>query len=169
MTADRGITEQAAMLRALELAALGVRGANPLVGAVVLDRSGAVIGEGTHHGAGTPHAEPAALADARRRGRDAAGGTMVVTLEPCSHSGRTGPCCEAVHAAGIRRVVYAAADTNAEAAGGAAWLMCHGVECSGGTLAAAAGHLNSRWTRSIAETRPFITLKTAGSLDGRVA
>lgn len=168
-TAEREPFEQRAMLRALELAASGVRGANPLVGAVVLDPSGVVIGEGAHHGAGTPHAEPAALSDARSRGNDVAGGTMVVTLEPCSHHGRTGPCSEAVYAAGIRRVVYSAADTNAEAAGGAAWLAARGVDCSGGAMSAVAGDLNSRWALSIAEGRPFVTLKTAGTLDGRVA
>ncbi|WP_049822435.1 bifunctional diaminohydroxyphosphoribosylaminopyrimidine deaminase/5-amino-6-(5-phosphoribosylamino)uracil reductase RibD [Arthrobacter sp. H41] len=167
--AERELAEHGAMLRALDLAGSGVRGANPLVGAVVLDRFRTVIGEGAHNGAGTPHAEPAALADARSRGNDVDGGTMVVTLEPCSHTGRTGPCCEAVYAAGIRRVVYAATDTNTEAAGGAAWLRSRAVECSGGVLAAAAGDLNSRWARSIAEGRPFVTLKTAGTLDGRVA
>ncbi|MBG6218410.1 diaminohydroxyphosphoribosylaminopyrimidine deaminase/5-amino-6-(5-phosphoribosylamino)uracil reductase [Arthrobacter sp. CAN_A6] len=168
-SSEREISEHGAMLRALELAASGVRGANPLVGAVVLDRSGSVIGEGAHNGAGTPHAEPVALTDARSRGHDVDGGTIVVTLEPCSHTGRTGPCCEAVSAAGIRRVVYAATDTNAEAAGGAAWLRSRGVECVGGKLAETAAGLNSRWVRSMAEGRPFVTLKTAGTLDGRVA
>jgi diaminohydroxyphosphoribosylaminopyrimidine deaminase/5-amino-6-(5-phosphoribosylamino)uracil reductase len=95
------------MDRALGLAAQGVRGANPLVGAVVLSPEGWVLGTGYHRGAGTAHAEVAALADARARGADPAGATMVVTLEPCNHQGRTGPCSAAILAAGIHRVVYA--------------------------------------------------------------
>jgi len=158
-----------AMDRALGLAAQGVRGANPLVGAVVLSPDGWVLGTGYHRGAGTAHAEVAALADARARGADPAGATMVVTLEPCNHQGRTGPCSAAILAAGIRRVVYAAPDRTAQAAGGAAWLTRHGVECSGGLRSAESELLNERWMRAAAEARPFVTLKTASSLDGRVA
>ncbi|WP_246199815.1 bifunctional diaminohydroxyphosphoribosylaminopyrimidine deaminase/5-amino-6-(5-phosphoribosylamino)uracil reductase RibD [Arthrobacter zhaoguopingii] len=161
--------EVRAMDRALELAAQGVRGANPLVGAVVLSPEGQVLGSGYHRGAGTPHAEVAALADARSRGADPAGGTMVVTLEPCNHQGRTGPCSAAIHEAGIRRVVFAAPDRTAQAAGGARWLQDHGIECDGGLRQAQSEHLNGRWLRATAESRPFVTLKTASSLDGRVA
>ncbi len=157
------------MLHALDLAGRGVRGANPLVGAVLLSADGTVLGEGHHRGAGTPHAEPAALADARRRGTDPRGATMVVTLEPCNHTGRTGPCSEALVEAGVARVVYAADDVNGAAAGGARRLREAGVDCVGGLEAARAGHLNRRWTASVVAGRPFVTLKSAQSLDGRVA
>ncbi|PPB50083.1 bifunctional diaminohydroxyphosphoribosylaminopyrimidine deaminase/5-amino-6-(5-phosphoribosylamino)uracil reductase RibD [Arthrobacter pityocampae] len=161
--------ERAAMLHALDLAGRGVRGANPLVGAVLLAADGAVLGEGHHRGAGTPHAEPSALADARRRGNDARGGTMVVTLEPCNHTGRTGPCVDALIDAGVKRVVYAADDVNGAAAGGARRLREAGVDCVGGLEAARSQHLNQRWTASVLARRPFVTLKSAQSLDGRVA
>ena len=125
--------EQAAMLRALALAASpGVPlGPNPRVGCVLLDDAGEVVAEGHHRGAGTPHAEADALA---RAGAAARGTTAVVTLEPCNHTGRTGPCAEALVAAGVRRVVFAQPDTNPVAAGGAAHLRAHGVEVEGGLL-----------------------------------
>jgi diaminohydroxyphosphoribosylaminopyrimidine deaminase/5-amino-6-(5-phosphoribosylamino)uracil reductase len=167
-TAGPNPAEALAMERALELAAQGVRGANPLVGAVVLSAEGQVLGSGYHRGAGTPHAEVAALADARSRGADPTGGTMVVTLEPCNHQGRTGPCSAAIAGAGIRRVVYAAPDRTAQAAGGARWLSGRGIETDGGHRQAESEHLNERWLRATAESRPFVTLKTASSLDGRV-
>ncbi|WP_043445095.1 bifunctional diaminohydroxyphosphoribosylaminopyrimidine deaminase/5-amino-6-(5-phosphoribosylamino)uracil reductase RibD [Arthrobacter sp. L77] len=161
--------EAAAMLRALDLAGRGVRGANPLVGAVLLSGDGTVLGEGHHRGAGTAHAEPSALADARRRGNDPRGATMVVTLEPCNHTGRTGPCSEALLDAGVARVVYAADDVDGAAAGGARRLREAGVDCVGGLEAARSHHLNRRWTASVLARRPFVTLKSAQSLDGRVA
>ncbi len=161
--------EAAAMLRALDLAARGVRGANPLVGAVLLAPDGVLLGEGHHRGAGTPHAEPAALADARDRGNDARGATMVVTLEPCNHTGRTGPCSAALIEAGVARVVYAADDVNGAAAGGAQRLRAAGIDCVGGLEAGRALALNERWTASLTARRPFVTLKSAQSLDGRVA
>ncbi|MHA7283837.1 bifunctional diaminohydroxyphosphoribosylaminopyrimidine deaminase/5-amino-6-(5-phosphoribosylamino)uracil reductase RibD [Arthrobacter sp. TMS2-4] len=161
--------EATAMLRGLDLAGRGVRGANPLVGAVLLAADGTVLGEGHHRGAGTPHAEPAALADARRRGNDSRGATMVVTLEPCNHTGRTGPCSEALIEAGVARVVYAADDVNGAAAGGARRLRTAGVDCVGGLEAVRSRHLNQRWTASVLARRPFVTLKSAQSLDGRVA
>lgn len=157
------------MVHALELAGRGVRGANPLVGAVVLSAAGETLGEGFHRGAGTPHAEPAALADARARGHDLRGAVMVVTLEPCNHEGRTGPCSEAIIAAGIGRVVFAARDTNATASGGAHRLREAGVVCVAGVEAERSAQLNERWVRSVLEARPFVTLKSAQSLDGRVA
>ncbi|OUM42609.1 bifunctional diaminohydroxyphosphoribosylaminopyrimidine deaminase/5-amino-6-(5-phosphoribosylamino)uracil reductase RibD [Arthrobacter sedimenti] len=161
--------ESEAMLRALRLAGQGVRGANPLVGAVVLGPDGAVLGEGYHRGAGTPHAEPAALADARSRGNDPRGATVVVTLEPCNHTGRTGPCSEALIEAGVARVVHAADDVNGAAAGGAHRLRSAGIDCVGGLEATRSRDLNERWTAALAGARPFVTLKSAQSLDGRVA
>lgn len=168
-TAPVAAAEAEAMLRALELAGRGVRGANPLVGAVLLAPDGTVLGEGYHRGAGTPHAEPSALADARERGNDARGATMVVTLEPCNHTGRTGPCSEALITAGVTRVVFAAADADGDAAGGAARLRAAGTECIGGIEEDASRRLNERWVASVASRRPFVTLKSAQSLDGRVA
>ncbi len=165
-----GSVEAAAMSQALQAARRGTRGANPLVGAVIVDPSGTTLGTGFHRGAGTEHAEIAALADASSRGLGTvAGSTMVVTLEPCNHRGRTGPCSVAVRAAGIRKVVYAAPDLTPSAAGGAHWLRSHGVECVGGFMAAQSQQLNERWLRAQAEERPFVTLKIAQSLDGRVA
>ena len=163
------LTEVEGMALALELAGRGVRGANPLVGAVILDSDGAVLGTGYHRGAGTAHAEADALAAARAAGHELGGATMVVTLEPCNHTGRTGPCSEAVLGAGIARLVYAAADPTAAAAGGAARLTAAGVDVEGGLMADAAADLNHRWAAAARQHRPFITLKTAQSVDGRAA
>src|ERR1044072_6114260 len=119
--------DEAAMRRALELAARpGVPlGPNPRVGCVLIDEAGQVVAEGYHRGAGTPHAEADALS---RAGEAARGTTAVVTLEPCHHTGRTGPCSEKLIAAGVRRVVYAQPDPNPIAAGGADALRAAGVE-----------------------------------------
>ena len=163
------ITETDAMVLALNLARRGVRGANPLVGAVILAAEGQVLGHGYHRGAGTPHAEADALAAAAAAGVDVAGATMVVTLEPCNHTGRTGPCSQAILNAGISRLVFAAADSTAEAAGGAAMLAAAGLETAGGLLAADSEELNHRWLRAVRENRPFVTVKIAQSLDGRTA
>jgi diaminohydroxyphosphoribosylaminopyrimidine deaminase/5-amino-6-(5-phosphoribosylamino)uracil reductase len=157
------------MALALELARRGVRGANPLVGAVILDPSGRILSTGFHRGAGTPHAEADALAAAAASGTDVSGATMVVTLEPCNHTGRTGPCSQAIREAGLSRVVYAAADPTAEAAGGDATLAAAGVDTAGGLMAAESGELNHRWIRAMQEHRPFVTVKIAQSLDGRTA
>ncbi|MER1995822.1 MAG: bifunctional diaminohydroxyphosphoribosylaminopyrimidine deaminase/5-amino-6-(5-phosphoribosylamino)uracil reductase RibD [Arthrobacter sp.] len=161
--------EQRAMEQALQLARGGVRGANPLVGAVILAPSGEVLASGFHRGAGTPHAEADALAAAAAAGIEVRGATMVVTLEPCNHTGRTGPCSQAVLEAGIARVVYAAADTNDDAAGGAAALAAAGVAVEGGLLAEESRELNRRWAAAAAAHRPFVTVKTAQTLDGRTA
>jgi diaminohydroxyphosphoribosylaminopyrimidine deaminase/5-amino-6-(5-phosphoribosylamino)uracil reductase len=161
--------EQAAMRRALELAATaGVpRGPNPRVGCVLLDTDGREVGEGFHRGSGTPHAEVDAL---RNAGDDARGATAVVTLEPCNHtSPRSGPCAEALLAAGVRRVVFAQADTNPVARGGAATLAAAGVEVEGGLLAEEARRLNRAWTFAVEHGRPFVTWKLATTLDGRSA
>src|SRR4051794_3915750 len=111
-------TEDAAMRRAVELAARGVgtTNPNPMVGCVVLDALGRTVGEGWHEVAGGPHAEVNALTQAGPRAR---GGTAVVTLEPCNHTGRTGPCARALIAAGVARVIVAVDDPNPAASGGA--------------------------------------------------
>lgn len=160
--------EQAAMRRALELAATpGVpAGPNPRVGCVLLADDGRTVAEGYHRGAGTPHAEADALA---RAGAAAAGTTAVVTLEPCNHTGRTGPCSEALAAGGVRRVVFAQSDANPVATGGAATLRAHGVEVEPGLLADEARALNEAWTFAVEHQRPFVTWKFATTLDGRSA
>ena len=129
------------MRRALALAATpGVPlGPNPRVGCVLLDDDGATVAEGFHRGAGTPHAEVDALARAGDRAR---GATAVVTLEPCNHTGRTGPCAQALVEAGVRRVVFAQTDPNPAAAGGAETLRAAGVEVESGLLADEARLLN---------------------------
>ena len=160
---------ETAMRRALSLAARGpATGPNPRVGCVILSPDGTVLGEGWHRGAGTAHAEIDAL---RSLGSpDAArGATAVVTLEPCNHTGRTGPCSEALLAAGIARVVYAVADPGEKSRGGAARLTGAGVAVTGGVLAAEAEAFMRVWLTSVRLGRPFVTLKWASSLDGRTA
>jgi diaminohydroxyphosphoribosylaminopyrimidine deaminase/5-amino-6-(5-phosphoribosylamino)uracil reductase len=160
--------EQAAMRRALDLAASpGVpTGPNPRVGCVLLGPDGEVLAEGWHRGAGTPHAEVDALL---RAGEDARGATAVVTLEPCDHTGRTGPCSRALVEAGVRRVVYAQRDPNPVAAGGSATLREAGVEVEGGLLEDEARAVNGVWTFAMDHGRPFVTWKFATTLDGRSA
>ena len=160
--------EEAAMLRALELAATdGVPlGPNPRVGCVLVDDAGQVVAEGYHRGAGAPHAEADALA---RAGDAARGSTAVVTLEPCNHTGRTGPCAPALIAAGVRRVVFAQPDPNPVAAGGADALRAAGVDVAGGLHLDRARELNTVWTFAVEHQRPFVTWKFAATLDGRSA
>lgn len=160
--------ESAAMARALELAASpGVPlGPNPRVGCVLLADDGSTIAEGHHRGAGTAHAEADALARAGERAR---GATAVVTLEPCAHTGRTGPCAVALREAGVRRVVFAQADPNPVAAGGAQLLRDAGIEVEQGLLEAEARELNRVWTFAQVHGRPFVTWKFATTLDGRSA
>jgi diaminohydroxyphosphoribosylaminopyrimidine deaminase/5-amino-6-(5-phosphoribosylamino)uracil reductase len=160
--------EQSAMSRALELAATpGVPlGPNPRVGCVLLTPDGRTIAEGYHRGAGSPHAEVDALA---RAGDAARGATAVVTLEPCNHTGRTGPCSEALVAAGVRRVVFAQGDPNPVARGGAGRLRAAGVEVLEGLGRAEARALNRVWTFAVEHGRPFVTWKFATTLDGRSA
>lgn len=159
--------ERAAMRRALAIALHGPRGLNPQVGAVVLSPSGEIIAEGWHRGAGTPHAEVDALshlaADAAR------GATAVVTLEPCNHTGRTGPCSEALIAAGITRVVYAVDDPGQASSGGAERLRAAGVDVSAGVLADEGRFLLHDWLAVQRLGRPHVTVKWAQSLDGRAA
>ncbi|WP_331250691.1 bifunctional diaminohydroxyphosphoribosylaminopyrimidine deaminase/5-amino-6-(5-phosphoribosylamino)uracil reductase RibD [Kytococcus schroeteri] len=159
-----------AMRRALELAARGpATDPNPRVGCVLLDAAGRTLGEGWHRGAGTPHAEVAALSDAEQRGLDVGGATAVVTLEPCNHTGRTGPCAEALCEAGVARVVVAQPDPTPLAAGGADRLRAAGLEVTTGVLADEARALNRWFTASAHLGRPVVTLKLAATLDGRVA
>jgi diaminohydroxyphosphoribosylaminopyrimidine deaminase / 5-amino-6-(5-phosphoribosylamino)uracil reductase len=156
------------MRRALILATTdGVpRGPNPRVGCVILDAAGRTIAEGFHRGAGSPHAEAAALAVA---GPAARGATAVVTLEPCNHTGRTGPCVDALLDAGVRRVVLAQSDPNPVASGGAERLAAAGVEVVRGVLAQEAASINEAWTFAVESGRPMVTWKVASTLDGRVA
>src|SRR4051812_47480698 len=160
--------EVAAMKRALDIAQTsGVpRGPNPRVGCVLLDPQGREVAEGFHRGAGHPHAEVEAL---RAVGGAANGLTAVVTLEPCNHTGRTGPCAQALLDAGIARVVYGQADTHRVAQGGAATLRTGGVDMAGGLLADEARAVNPVWTFAVDNDRPFVTWKFATSLDGRSA
>src|SRR4051812_34088877 len=155
------------MRRALQLAAAGPwPDPNPRVGCVLLAPDGTVVGEGHHRGAGTPHAEVEAL---RAAGDAALGATAYVTLEPCSHSGRTPPCADALAVAGVARVVFAQSDPNPDAAGGAERLHAAGIQVTGGVLADEAASLNERWARSVALRRPLVTWKLASTLDGRSA
>lgn len=155
------------MARALVLARRGPRGVNPQVGAIILSPSGEVLAEGWHRGAGTPHAEVDALSQLPPGG--ARGATAVVTLEPCNHTGRTGPCAEALIDAGITRVLYAVDDPTPVATGGAERLREAGVDVIGAVRTAEAGELLSSWTTVQRLGRPHVTVKWAQSLDGRAA
>lgn len=158
----------AAMRRALELAARGpATDPNPQVGCVILSPAGDVIAEGWHRGRGTPHAEVDALSHLAHD--EARGSTAVVTLEPCNHHGRTGPCSEALIAAGIRNVVYAVDDPNPAAKDGAARLREAGVEVTSGVMAAEVAEFLLPWLTAMRLGRPHVTLKWASSLDGRAA
>ncbi|MET0303137.1 MAG: bifunctional diaminohydroxyphosphoribosylaminopyrimidine deaminase/5-amino-6-(5-phosphoribosylamino)uracil reductase RibD [Microbacteriaceae bacterium] len=159
-----------AMRRALELGARGpVTGGNPQVGCVLLDEHGTVVAEGWHHGAGTPHAEVTALNALAETGRSAAGLTAVVTLEPCNHTGRTGPCSEALVAAGVARVVYAVSDPGEASRGGAERLRAAGIEVIAGVLADEADAAIHEWLTAVRRGRPWVTVKWASTLDGRAA
>jgi len=168
--ATASAVETAAMDRALELARRGpAHGPNPRVGCVLLAPDGRKLAEGWHEGAGTPHAEAAAVAAARAAGADLRGATAVVTLEPCAHTGRTGPCAQLLASAGVARVVVAVGDPNPVAAGGAAVLAAAGIDVVTGVRREAAEELLRVWLRALRTGRPFVTLKVAASLDGRVA
>ncbi|MCZ4300349.1 bifunctional diaminohydroxyphosphoribosylaminopyrimidine deaminase/5-amino-6-(5-phosphoribosylamino)uracil reductase RibD [Microbacterium oxydans] len=159
--------ERDAMVRALHLAARGPRGANPQVGAVILSPEGRVLAEGWHRGAGTPHAEVDALS--KLDPLEARGATAVVTLEPCNHTGRTGPCAVALIEAGIARVVYALDDPGAVSGGGADRLRASGVDVESGEQAEAAHAVIDGWLTAQRLGRPHVTVKWAQSLDGRAA
>ncbi|WP_106816961.1 bifunctional diaminohydroxyphosphoribosylaminopyrimidine deaminase/5-amino-6-(5-phosphoribosylamino)uracil reductase RibD [Microbacterium timonense] len=159
--------ERDAMRRALTIARQGPRGVNPQVGAVLLSADGELLAEGWHRGAGTPHAEVDALS--KLAPGAARGATAVVTLEPCNHHGRTGPCSEALIAAGVARVVFAVPDPGVRSSGGAARLRDAGVDVESGVLADEATPLLESWLTVQRLGRPHVTVKWAQSLDGRAA
>ena len=156
------------MKLALSLAerARGRTNPNPMVGAVIV-RDGLMVGQGYHRRAGTPHAEIHAIADA---GAKTEGATIYVSLEPCSHHGRTGPCTEAIVKAGLSRVVMAMTDPNPRVSGrGKRILEEHGIQVTTGILESESRKLNEAYIKYITTDRPFVILKTAMSLDGKIA
>ncbi len=160
------------MLRALERAAAALfrSSPNPRVGCVLVSPTGQVIGEGSTQAAGSAHAEVMALRDAASRGHATQGATAYVTLEPCSHQGRTGPCCDALREAGIARVVAATADPNPLVAGrGIERLRAAGVDVQVGPCAAQARELNLGFFSRMQRGQPWVRLKAATSLDGATA
>lgn len=157
---------------ALELAsgALALSSPNPRVGCVIASPDGKILGQGHTQEAGGPHAEIMALRDATARGNGVAGATAWVTLEPCSHQGRTGPCCDALVAAGIARVVASLQDPNPLVGGrGFARLRAAGVEVETGPGAAGSRELNIGFFSRMIRGTPWVRLKAAASLDGRTA
>jgi diaminohydroxyphosphoribosylaminopyrimidine deaminase/5-amino-6-(5-phosphoribosylamino)uracil reductase len=159
------------MAEALRLAkrAYGQTSPNPLVGAILV-RDGEVIGRGWHHKAGAPHAEVEALADADRRRHAVVGATIYVTLEPCCTYGRTPPCTEALMRAGVSRVVVAAVDPNPRHAGhGLELLRQAGITVDSGVLAAESQRLNEAFNHWIVHRTPWVTAKSAMTLDGKIA
>lgn len=159
------------MARAIQLAERGLytTNPNPRVGCVLV-KDGQVIGEGWHQWAGQGHAEVNAIADAKTRGNNVEKATAYVSLEPCCHQGLTGPCTEALIAAGIRRLVYAMEDPNVEVAGkGLAQLAEAGIEINGPVLEESARELNPGFIKRMTKGLPFVRIKMAMSLDGRTA
>jgi len=156
----------AAMHRAVLLAAQGAgrTRSNPVVGAVIIDSQGAIISEGFH--VGGDHAEVVAIKNAPSI---PVGSTIVVTLEPCNHTGKTGPCTEAIIAAGIKKVIFAVSDPNPVAAGGRARLESEGVEVIEGVLRDEARFVNRAWLSVIEKKRPLFVWKIAATLDGKTA
>lgn len=157
------------MDRAVQLAYRGpAHGPNPRVGCVLLSPEGDLLGEGWHQGAGTPHAEPTAIADARTAGAQLTDATAVVTLEPCSHTGRTPPCVDALTEAGISQVIYAVPDPGKPSSGGAQALANRGISA---TLMPHHGatELTRRWHRAMTLGRPYVIAKWAATLDGRMS
>jgi diaminohydroxyphosphoribosylaminopyrimidine deaminase/5-amino-6-(5-phosphoribosylamino)uracil reductase len=167
---DAASIDRAHMARALALAARGLYTTtpNPRVGCVIV-RDGAVLGEGWHARAGEAHAEIAALRDAAARGHDVRGATVYVTLEPCNHHGRTGPCAEALVDARVARVVAAARDPFARAGGGAERLRSAGVAVDLGVMEREARAQNCGFFSRIVRGRPWVRTKIAMSVDGRTA
>ncbi len=159
--------ELAAMTRALELALHGPRGVNPQVGAVIVAPDGSVLAEGWHRGAGTAHAEVDALS--KLAPGSARGATAVVTLEPCNHTGRTGPCAVALIEAGVSRVVFSVSDPGDASSGGAERLRAAGIDVVAGVRADDGRALIDSWLTVQRLGRPHVTVKWAQSLDGRAA
>jgi len=163
-----GSVDERFMRLALNLAeeARGRTSPNPMVGSVIV-RDGQIVGSGYHRKAGTPHAEVHAIADA---GAKAKGAVIYVSLEPCSHHGRTGPCTQAIIEAGLARVVMAMMDPNPRVSGrGKKILEDHGIQVQTGILEDEAQKLNEAYIKYITTGRPFVILKTAMSLDGKIA
>jgi len=168
-TAQASDAELGALRQALTLgnAVSGTTSPNPPVGAVVLDVRGRTVGRGATQPPGGAHAEVVALTEAGAR---AAGGTLICTLEPCAHDGRTGPCTDAIQTAGIGRVVFGASDPNPVAGGGAEVLRTLDIDVAGGELLADVRRSAlGRWLTAIELGRPHVTWKYAATLDGRVA
>jgi diaminohydroxyphosphoribosylaminopyrimidine deaminase/5-amino-6-(5-phosphoribosylamino)uracil reductase len=160
-----------AMIRALELALKGpTKGVNPQVGAVILDSTGEVIGEGFHNGSGTSHAEVVALEAALSGAQKLPSGSVaVVTLEPCNHTGKTGPCAQALIEAGVSKVVFASSDPGENSGGGADTLRTAGIAVESDVMSDRANKQLRVWLTATKNQRPFVTLKWASSLDGRAA
>lgn len=153
------------MSRAVRLSRKGFPAPNPHVGCVIV-QDGILVGEGFHDHAGGPHAEVVALQSAGSRAK---GADVYVTLEPCNHHGRTPPCSQALINAGVRRVFVACDDPNPGATGGTETLRNAGIQIESGILAAQANAVNFRWLQSFALNRPYVVLKLATTLDGKVA
>ena len=161
-----------AMQRAIALSekGLGKTSPNPIVGAVIIDDAGNVIGEGFHDRMNSKdHAEVVAIANATQNGNKIEGATIVVTLEPCNHSGSTGPCTQAIVDAGLSTVVFAVNDPNSVASGGAEALRAAGIKVVDGVLKADAAYANRAWLMKIKKNRPFFTWKVATTLDAKIA
>ena len=161
-----------AMQRAIALSekGLGKTSPNPIVGAVIIDDAGNLIGEGFHDRMNSKdHAEVVAIANATQNGNKIKGATIVVTLEPCNHSGSTGPCTQAIIDAGISTVVFAVSDPHAVASGGAEALRAAGIKVLEGVLKADAAYANRAWLMKIKKNRPFFTWKVATTLDAKIA
>jgi diaminohydroxyphosphoribosylaminopyrimidine deaminase/5-amino-6-(5-phosphoribosylamino)uracil reductase len=157
------------MAIALKLAEKGIFSTtpNPNVGCVIVSEDGRIVGRGWHHKAGTPHAEIHALTMAADEAKNA---TAYVTLEPCSHKGRTGPCVDALITAGVKRVIAAMVDPNPNVSGsGLARLDAAGIEVAHGLLETQARKLNRGFIKRMTHSRPWVTLKLAASLDGKTA
>ena len=154
-----------AMQRAIDISrfGLGKTKDNPIVGAVIFNENG-IISEGFHQSG--PHAEVVAINNANR---DLSGASIAITLEPCNHQGKTGPCTDAIIAAGIKEVFYAVSDPNPIASGGADKLRAAGIKVHEGILQEAAAHTNRAWLSAIQKERPYFTWKIAATLDGKIA
>ena len=165
-------TDLSIMAQALDLARDGLNrtSPNPRVGCVLVDAAGNIVGRGSTQRAGGPHAEVMALSDALGHGHVVSGGTAYVTLEPCSHHGRTGPCCDALIKAGIAKVVAAVPDPNPLVSGqGFARLRAAGVTVEIGPCATASRELNLGFFSRMVRNTPWVRMKVAASLDGVTA
>lgn len=161
-------TDETFMRLALKLAEKGTPSPNPFVGAVIVNEKGEVIGKGFHKRAGMPHAEIEAL-KSLANSHDARGATMYITLEPCNHFGRTPPCTKAIVEAGIAKVVFALEDPNQTADGGEEELKSKGIEVEKGVLKEDAAKLNEAFLKNVKQKAPFVVLKAAMTLDGKIA